>query len=318
MEMTPSSQVNLQKEYMLDNPTNMNGMIKLGGPSAAFVAAGQVSQGMLPCRESPIHQLILSVRRQLSEGSSASFPSMGHEKSGAPPVHAVTTVSIGKRALRPRAPVDMSLFMNRSFRVGWTPDGRIVHCGHTVFSEQQHQGNTVILPYTVVIEKCDTLACTKQAASSTQEEQTSSELSDTLKNILSDPFEALLTSSTMSIPRKENDDNEKAGWHDDRLPLWRVPRADRGALDEYLRFASLLKSLQGSLGKEGSSTSERRWKQRLVTPGQSTWVVQQAIALVDAMHGQEDHMIGRLSQGRAVTHSMLPPAELRRKVSPDS
>ena len=304
MDITPSTKVPSQKEMISDAPLNMNGFMKLAGPPASFVAAGQIPESFLPVSESPINQLILNVRRQLSQGSTAGPSAAGLGQS----LHPVTSASASKRAVRPRAPVDMALFMNRSFRVGWTPDGRIVHCGHLVFAGQ-HQERT---RHCVVIEKCDTFATTKQAvvAAAAQEIQ-SSDLLETVSNVLSEPLESVLASSSMSVARQESTKQSE-----DRLPHWRIPNADRDALDEYIRFARMLKSLHCSLGGDGRTDADNNVRQLFLLPQQSTWIILQALSLVDALHGQEDHMIDRLSHGRDAILSMLPPGELRRRVSP--
>jgi hypothetical protein len=173
-----------------------------------------------------------------------------------------------------RGITDFGLSMGRSFRVGWSADGKIVHPGKLLFAPNDDAYGRV---HRVAVEAVDPLRWTgrKFPLGSTEtvcaieqplaallgasHKETGASASD-----LTDSFISSTNSSAASAVR-----SCKA------LPLWKAPLADPGELHEYIPFLRFLKS------------SINSYQDCMLHPDHPDWHACKALELVNATFGQE-------------------------------
>ena len=211
---------------------------------------------------------------------------------------------------------DYGLSMRRSFRVGWSRDGRIVHPGKiaiaTVKGSRADNGDDTIQDevsrtqqpaaagggrkkgtedivhgtcHRVYVEKLETL----RWFHSVEEELG---ISSSLEQLVERPMLALLQACELDhrtawlVPDQDEMKAEATGYAEtdapNRLssiaPLWRLPSATLEDLPRYTRFLVLLRDL-------GSWSDERR-----LDRDHPDWSIGAAISLFSAACGQEEHV----------------------------
>lgn len=179
-----------------------------------------------------------------------------------------------------RRPADASLSMGRSFRVGWGPNGEIVHAGKLLFgAEDVSYGKS----HRVTVEKVDTLRWAGERfkgdspVSSTGEAPSLMDSCESsLKAILTRSFvfnneqEALTDSSELT-----DEISQDSGSAEKIVPLWRAPYAKPWELKEYIPYLNILEDLTLIYDKRGLQSNHPEW------------AVGKAIELVSAVSGQE-------------------------------
>ena len=162
---------------------------------------------------------------------------------------------------------DFSLSMGRSFRVGWGPNGQLVHAGRAVSADQGH---------IIEIEKVDTLSSSHSRHSS----QGGLVAACDVPTLFRGPLEALLSCSS---------------WEASQVgaPLWKSPviydtdgdKERKGTpTKKYNIFLSFLHRLQSSFA------------QRHLSPEHPDWSVKKAVDLVNAMCGQEQDKLDSMKK----------------------
>lgn len=186
-------------------------------------------------------------------------------------------------------PVNAALSMGRSFRVGWGPNGEIVHAGQLLFNASDA---TYGKSHRVVVEKIDTVRWVEEKTLGDElmtMQTTPSAAMDSceamLKVVLSHSFVFDCTakadmdihapqddlSHSKKLDENDNDDNGLLP----NVPLWRAPYAKPWELNEYLPYLNTLEDLM--------KTS----LDRNITSSNPDWVLSKAIELVAAVSGQE-------------------------------
>ena len=181
-------------------------------------------------------------------------------------------------AVRQRHPIDMSLSMGRSFRVGWGPNGEIVHSGNLLFGSVDATFGQF---HRVVVEKVNPLRWTEERAMSDFPVMSDVQATPHLMHSCEDSLKAILRHSFV-FDRASNADIDapesgaERGSKEPVVPLWRAPHAKPWELKEYLPYLNLLDDLQGAFDKRGLSKVH------------SDWAVGKAVELVSAVSGQEE------------------------------
>jgi len=289
-------------------------------PPAHFVACGRVPDPLWPDSQSPC----LSIMLRVKERHATQHMDTDRSASSALTLTSLTGCAGGREG-RARRPVDAALFMGRSFRVGWAPDGRLVHCGRLVFptaDESPHSAPTV---HRVVVEKVNPVSRPLRSLSFSRDMETDTDLEtesgEEIGKSLVLPLKAILSAST--VQREEpflqsQTERYARGERSNGLPRWRVPKADPRQLDEYLRFVRLLKDLQTCFhgvsedgGERAGADGESRGSLRYQTP---QWRAMKAVELVDACCGQETLWTQRISTEMSprVMRDRLPLYERRK------
>lgn len=208
---------------------------------------------------------------------------------------AVTSVSCMQQGMR-----NYALSMGRSFRVGWSKDGKIVHAGKVTFTPVGPLNKAVGQCHRIVVEKVDTMRWAKRL--------NTGELASAPENILEAPLVAMLNASHHVYHGNEMTDTETAAERAaasnlSKLPLWRLPAADPAELHEYVPFLIMLKSTISAYHDHAPSSKH------------PDWVVGKALELVDATFGQEKVTFSPDVETRAV--EMVPLYEDRQQYGPE-
>ena len=219
---------------------------------------------------------------------------MGKKKS--PIVTKVSGTGLGVKNVLQRRPVDYSLSMGRSFRVGWGANGEIVHAGKLLFNvEDDSYGKT----QRVVIEKINTVNWIESKGKEkeiNEKEKVSSAIDnnvgenspilegfqETLKAVLSNSF--VFQNFSISNGNNHgnyNDNNSVTTMHTRTTdttpiaPLWRTSYSKPDELNEYIPYLNTLESLIDVYEKKN------------LDPSHPDWSLYKAIKLFHAVNGQE-------------------------------
>jgi hypothetical protein len=206
-----------------------------------------------------------------------------------------------------KRPVDAMLFMGRSFRVGWSSSGKIVHAGNIVFASQQTGADGSSARAAVHVEQVD---CTPWSKDFFPDNVPSYR---TVAKLFTAVFECSEQQSTDVV----DEDGAVTLPQDMFAPLWRLPRADMSRMDEYLQFVNLLKKLSECYPDEArddsSSVMDNDEDDSPLPRHHPCWVIAKIISFFDAACGQEDSFIERFRTGREVLGSsacsMMPLCE---------
>ena len=179
---------------------------------------------------------------------------------------------------KPKRPVDYALSMGRSFRVGWTNTGQIVHAGKSMFKAQHESGGRF---HGVVIEN----VYDKIHSNSVKDENRKPNV-DIVKSCLDGMANRHIMMSEDELLREDHN-----------LPGWQLPRID--STNEYLQFIVMLKDLLEQMSQLGS-------KDDLLS---DSWTLLKCIELIDASYGQEQALIDRIANGSDTISSFIAPCE---------
>ena len=233
--------------------------------------------------QSPCMDALLKARAHMGRSK---FPPM---ESTAAPCAALTRVQTTKNTsahlVTPVPMRNFGLSMGRSFRVGWSRDGRLAHAGLPCVST-----SSINLPqcrpqahrhqHAICIEHISLSDTFSRSATAGAFPTGNAECSDHTRG-LAQLMQAVLTASVRRrVPGDEasavNPDEDNL--NSDVAPLWQLPTQAPVDLTHYGRFLALLKQLQKAIG----NTS--------ITPTHPDWNLLQAITLVNAACGQEEHV----------------------------
>ena len=199
----------------------------------------------------------------------------------------------------PQAPADMSLFMGRCFRAGWSADGRFIHSSVSTASNLSAGGRFMfqILHVNAGADGYEGSG-TRKASASTETTLRGNEEGDSQRaNRAGDYFGELLGSvlaaSTMHLASERDDKINRLeasqDSHEELLPQWKVARADPKNLHEYLQFAMLLKNLSTSFSQCANWNTIDAMKQSTLV------AIKHAVGLVDALCGQETSHLSKIA-----------------------
>eukprot|EP01041_Mallomonas_annulata_P003522 gene3522-7007_t len=252
-------------------------------PLEYFISAGRESVPIWPVTEysSPCMQIMLQVKRSILHDTNQQYDDRTL------PLTSVS--STGGVKIRPRAPVDMSLAMGRSFRVGWSADGRIIHCGKLIFTTENEIGPMV---HRIVIEKISTVSSNGIIQLDNLNNKEKENIENAVKLSMLRPLESILLASSMSMSTSTSMSTAS----NDIPPLWRAPRGDPEEMDQYIQFVKLLKNIWNGYQDIITSTSSSI----LLQHEQPLWITSHAVALIEACCGQEDLWEKRLGAGKDV------------------
>ena len=256
--------------------------------------------------ESPCMQILLEVKtdylyktgqNQNQLDQKEMYEKMGKKKS--PIVTKVSGTGLAVKNVLQRRPVDYSLSMGRSFRVGWGANGEIVHAGKLLFNVEDSDYGT---KQRVVIEKINTVNWIESEEKKINKKEKVDSVTDnkirenspilegfqdTLKAVLSNSF--VYQNSSMSNAdniHSNNDDNDinnnVSTMHTRTIdttsniaPLWRTSYAKPDELNEYIPYLNTLESLIDVYEKKNLNLSH------------PDWTLFKAIELFHAVNGQE-------------------------------
>lgn len=219
---------------------------------AQFAAAARNHRAFFLPHESPRLQQLLESKQRLLGISSAAPGS--------------TTKTLEMQAnVQPQSipKKDLLLFQGRSFRVGWSGDGRIVHAGQLMQAKQDPQFSH---KHRIAVE---TVSVT-QWQERRWAQETSPAISSTVLQLAIDAF----VEASDCVPRSESLESAGSNPQRELAPLWRMPFSTDN-LDQYNRFARCLKQLRSHLAP-------------LMLPrDHPDWTLRMAVSLLDAAAGQE-------------------------------
>jgi hypothetical protein len=238
--------------------------------------------------------------------SAAAYTHTGLRSSGSVNKHAVSGLQTGMR--------NFSLNMGRSFRVGWSKDGKIVHAGQAVFSSSCTANNARANRHSVLVELVDTLRWgSSTAAQALGGSGASGSYSDrrTPQHLIEAPMAALLEGahrvqqnrSAEALTESEQAAAKTAVPSLPHLPLWCLPQANPAELHEYVPFLKMLKATIGAYNAHAPG------------PQFPDWTVGKALELIDATYGQEKTVFSPDEAVRAV--ELLPLYEDRQQYLPE-
>jgi hypothetical protein len=144
--------------------------------------------------------------------------------------------------------------MGRSFRVGWSIDGKIVYPSKLQLSKMN--SNSLHLCHEISVERIDTLKWVHNSYSSNLEQS----------KLLDSSLEAILASSHKEIPTLKSI----------LSPQWITPKSDNlNEIHEYVPFLHMLHSLINI------------FQEQKIPYSHPDWTVQKALELINAAYGQE-------------------------------
>ena len=231
--------------------------------------------------DSPCMQLLLQVKADY-------LTSTGQSQNVSPRQPVLTRVAgVGGPVAKvlQKHPIDASLSMGRSFRVGWGPNGELVHAGHLLFNAPDASYGK---SRRVVVEKIDTVRWVEEKTlgdefmtAQTAPSAAMDSCEAMLKVVLSHSFvfdcaakadlDVLAPQDELSLSANENED----GGMSHSVPLWRAPFAKPWELNEYLPYLNILEDLMKISVKRNTGSSN------------PDWVLSKVIELVAAVSGQE-------------------------------
>jgi hypothetical protein len=173
-------------------------------------------------------------------------------------------------------PVDYALFMKGSFRVGFGPNGQIVHGGKFLFAEEGvHDHGKGILQ----VEKIDTLRWMKKTTRHINKPNTN----------INQYFEGIFNSIKQTSQKNINFYNS----NENNTPEWKAPQFDlnpsinllneeqdrNSRYENYIKFLNLLKDCMNS------------YRNRKLDPKHPDWLALKAVELINSSIGQEEKQI---------------------------
>ncbi len=175
------------------------------------------------------------------------------------------------------------LSMGRSFRVGWSADGRIVHPGKLLFVPNDEAYGRV---HRVAVEAVDPT----RWVSNRFGESSVTNVEPALSAILASSHQQFGKGSSMNPFSSSPDSAATSAVTSSRqLPQWKGPLADPGELHEYVSFLGMLKKAVAAFqGKTSTADADH-----------PDWLACKALELVDAAYGQEKTSISANPEQRA-------------------
>jgi len=196
---------------------------------------------------------------------------------------AASTTSVNKKGMR-----NFGLSMGRSFRVGWSRDGHIVHAGLpcTTPTAPPHASPRSIeslhrYQHALTVEHIRTDEWRKNAIDAHEQYNRVEDIERAVARPLHAVLDACVRRAVpgdvtcVTAPEEDNLNSDVA-------PLWELPTQAPVDLTHYGRFLTLLGALSSSIGKTPQD------EELHVT--HPDWMVSRAIALVSATCGQEKHI----------------------------
>ena len=241
-------------------------------PHMAFVEAGKNScRKMFTTDDSPCLRLMKAVKERHTSVAQLKRPSIS--------CTAMRTVAGG----RSQRPIDAALYMGRSFRVGWSSDGKLLHMGNVNFSK---------LPTDQTMETThrddgETIQG-KHGVIHLQTIETIGSYGNDSFDVIPRLMKSLKSSSLSVVPVNKAHNRQQ-------VPLWRLPKADVDLWDEYLRFVCLLKQLLDDVDTPSKEYDRNH----------PCWIISRIISLVDAIFGQEVPWITKF-KSTGVSDYMMP------------
>ena len=212
--------------------------------------------------------------------------------------------SNGSAMIKNRPIRDFGLAMGRSFRVGWTADGRIVHSGHSVYKSNK---DTMLNIQQVVIEPSfiyphtsnTSTNTTKQVSEVDTEVDTNLSIEDQYFNdimtclISQSKCHTLLHPPTTTTAATSTNTSEFEG----KIPLSIIPSANPDDWSEYKRFLVFLRLCKSIYNEtpdyyditniSTSTSNESNNKTRKQTEESIIWLGNKILELMQASIGQE-------------------------------
>ena len=269
-------------------------------PTKTYVSESFASyQAFHLAEDSPCMKIMMQVKARAAQAtgsivdtSAAAYTQAGLRKETA----SVSTLQKGI--------TNYALSMGRTFRVGWSKDGKIVHAGKFTFSGANvaEEVPTVGSVHRVVVEKVDTMRWARNYKPDADFRSAAPE------TILEDPLVAMLTASHQAVQAKNLTETEAAAQRTvsaslGKLPLWQLPAADPSQLHEYIPFLTMLKS---SIAAYQAHAPHHR---------HPDWTVGKALELIDATYGQEKTTFSADAATRAM--ELIPLYEDRQQYAPE-
>ena len=233
--------------------------------------------------DSPCMQIMLQVKQRAATETGVAMPAAVSDamlmnqtftQAGLPASERVASGGTSQRSMR-----NFTQTMGRSFRVGWSADGRIIHPGKIAFAADGSVGRT----HRITVERVDPLRWSKlqqQQRSQLQEEE-QQQPGDEIGRY-EGALRVILAASHHQFDPVTHSGSLK-------MPLWSTPSADPTQLHEYVPFLKMLKGLAAvfktstqslNRGEEGSTSSSE-------SHHHPDWAICKALELVDAACGQE-------------------------------
>ena len=244
---------------------------------ATFLPSHRRLPAFLPVGESPTLRLLMQLKNEVLA------------MKGLPPAPFLSlnaAASHGNQASHGKHRMNIPLAMWRSFRVGWAPNGSIVHSGRPVYGGDLNVGAN----HTISIERVDPLSWAKSILFP--------KLSNNLGRLVDE--EKRLSCSAMPAVLKASTSYQHSSFSE--MPLWTLPSAVSDNVDEYLRFASFLKGIKASYPYAVASEDDSH---------HPDWTSFQTMDLLDSACGQET-----ISIVDGLPESLLPLMESRCGVPP--
>lgn len=195
-----------------------------------------------------------------------------------------------------------ALSMGRSFRVGWSKDGKIVHAGKFTFAPVTDAAHSVGSVQRIAVEKVDTMRWTRNYKPDSEAHSAAPETS------LEGPLLAMLSNAHQNVAANKMNESETAAQRIvsasiAKLPLWQLPAADPSQLHEYVPFLNMLKSSMSAYQAHAPNSRH------------PDWTVGKALELIDATYGQEKTFFSADASTRAV--ELIPLYEDRQQYAPE-
>jgi hypothetical protein len=259
-------------------------------PDASFVEAGKQScRKLFAVEDSPCMRLLKAAKDRHTDPAQHQTP---------------VCASTSMRSVvggRPQRPVDAALYMGRSFRVGWSSDGKLLHTGNVNFNKLVPAAS----PSSAVSIYTEGTSADRESCHGVVRLQTI----DTMLHHGSDSFDVIprlmasfKNSSLSSVPAVQ----AQQARNRTLVPLWRLPKADVNQWDEYVRFVNLLKQLLDDVECVGAAYDRNH----------PCWIISRIVSLMDAICGQEVQWIHKFKSS-GVSDFMMPLMELREEDETD-
>ena len=268
-------------------------------PRRAQAAVEKIPAFHLP-QDSPCMRIMMEVKAKAAAatGSTVDRSAAAYTQPGMTSTTTTTSVSSLQKGMK-----NYALSMGRSFRVGWSKDGKIAHAGMFTFKTPTVTPAPAGETHRIAIENVDVFRWVKSL-------QIPGEMTSSPESLCEVPLDAMLSSSThMPMQSNQLSDTEIAASQRadisylSKLPLWKLPNADPSELHEYIPFLTMLKSTIGAYSTFASDCKH------------PDWLVGKAIELIDATYGQETTSFSADPEVRAV--EMLPLYEDRQQYLPE-
>jgi hypothetical protein len=226
-----------------------------------------------PVEESPMMKMLVKVKKDLLSRTGKLHP-VDRGIPGTNPIDPLTVLTTvtgtgAKVSSVVQKPIrEYALAMGRSFRVGWGPNGELIHAGRPIFSSVDAEFGK---KHRIVIEKVDTTRWTRSKAGPGAARDVEASFVGPLQAMLNNSF--VFESPAAAAP---SNDEEGGGSVPTYAPLWRAPYAKSWELKEYLPYLQMLKEANESFSARSLPSSH------------PDWVTSKALALVTAISGQEE------------------------------